>query len=68
MAKVTDIFIKQKQKELRFLYVYLIEHIELFDFPPSGYKSKQGELWTLSDCITILKQEGFSVEFLEKWM
>jgi len=61
MSKVVNIFGKQEEKELRFLFAYLLEHKEAFDFYPPGYMSKQGELWLLSTCLEKLNNAGFAI-------
>ena len=63
---VVNIFGKQEEKELRFLFAYLLEHKEAFDFYPPGYMSKQGELWLLSTCLEKLKEAGYTVVDLEE--
>ena len=66
MSNVVNIFSKQEEKELQFLFVYLLEHKELFGFYPPGYMSKQGELWLLSTCLEKLKEAGYTVVDLEE--
>ena len=66
VSNVINIFGKQEEKELQFLFVYLLEHKELFGFYPPGYMSKQGELWLLSTCLEKLKEAGYTVVDLEE--